>query len=167
MAVIFVDFTDNDGVVWKINPERVVSIRVSPTVAGKNVIDLQDGTHLLSPTQSLATTTAVFASPTPKYARISLTALGDTTLVAAVPGKKIRLVGYSLTSQLANAAVTFRFKSGAVTILGGHLELDGIFPITYTGNSFEGVLETAVGEALVANLSAAKAVEGHLTYVEV
>lgn len=59
MAVIFVDFTDNDGTVWKINPAQVISITGS-TVAGKQSIVLQDGTRLLSQTKTLAEVEAIF-----------------------------------------------------------------------------------------------------------
>lgn len=59
MAVVFVDFTDNDGVAWKINPAQVISITGS-TVAGKQSIVLQDGTRLLSQTKTLAEVEAIF-----------------------------------------------------------------------------------------------------------
>lgn len=59
MAVVFVDFTDNDGVSWKINPAQVISITGSK-VAGKQSIVLQDGTRLLSQTKTLAEVEAIF-----------------------------------------------------------------------------------------------------------
>lgn len=104
---------------------------------------------------------------TPKFARLNLSASGDTTVVAAVPSKKIRVLNYFVTTQTANAAVTVAFKSGSSTILGEIREIDGLYPAAMPGNLLGPLFETAAGEALVVNLSAAKVVSGHLTYVEV
>lgn len=102
-----------------------------------------------------------------KFVRVNLSASGDTTVVPAVVGKKIRVLGYNITSQTANAPVDVEFKSGAVTVLGTFKELDGLTPALFSGSLLGAAFETAVGEALVFNLSIAKVVEGHLTYIEV
>lgn len=99
------------------------------------------------------------------FATISTSASGDTTLVAAQPGRKIRVVSYTV---IAAGDVSVKFKSGSTDITGA-------MPLTTNGGAapsgsglapsgFAGLFETASGEALVINLSAAVAVGGHLTY---
>lgn len=102
-----------------------------------------------------------------KFARINLALLGDTTVVAAVPGKKIQVLSYMVTTTAANAAVRLQFKSGAVTVLGEVEDIDGAYPVPMAGSILGPLFETAAGEALVLNLSAIKVVKGHLSYVEV
>lgn len=59
----FVEFTDNDGVVWRVNPEQVISIRLSG-VTSRYYVELQNGVRLLSPESTLSEVTAIF-SPEP------------------------------------------------------------------------------------------------------
>lgn len=105
--------------------------------------------------------------PTPKFLHLSVVLLGSTTIVAAVPGKKIRVLGYMVTTQTANAAVTVQFRSGLLTPLAEITDIDGNLFAGYAGTLDAPAFETAVGEALVVNLSTVKIVTGHLTYVEV
>lgn len=98
----------------------------------------------------------------PKRAVISAAASGDNTVVAAVPNKSIRVIDYSAISA---GTVTTKWRSGST-------DISGPMPLVAnsqarTDNTATGVLETVPGQALVLNLSAAIAVGGHLTYVEV
>lgn len=95
---------------------------------------------------------------TPKFAVISASASGDTPIVAAVTGKKIRVLSYMVSK---SDAVNMKFRSGTTDITG--LLYNGAAP------SFSpvGHFETAAGAALNINLSGAVAVGGHLVYVEV
>lgn len=99
------------------------------------------------------------------YAAISASSSGDNTIVAAVTGKKIRVQNYTI---LAAGAVSITWKSGS-TAISGAMPLaanGGMAPSagTATATGLDGVLQTAGGEALVLNLSAAVAVGGHIRY---
>jgi len=101
-----------------------------------------------------------------KYAAISASSSGDNTIVAAVTGQKIVLVSYVV---VAAGDVSVTWKSGASTSLSGAMALaanggaaPGAGPLTPAGVA--GLLETAGGEALVLNLSAAVSVGGHIAY---
>lgn len=97
-----------------------------------------------------------------KFARINC-ASGDTTVVAAVTGRKIRVVGITFSCA---AAVGVSFKSNS-TVLLGPMPFDtngGMDSYRGTGGLF---CETAVGEALVMTLSGTVAVQGGLMYQEV
>lgn len=104
----------------------------------------------------------------PKFAAIGVAASGDNTLVAAISGKKIRVLAISL---IAAGAVNLYLTSagGGAVIFGGStnkvgLAANGGFVLPY---SPAGWFETAAGQALVANLSAAVAVAGVVVYAEV
>lgn len=101
-----------------------------------------------------------------KYAAVSISASGDNTIVAAVPGQKIVLLSYAI---IAAGAVSVTWKSGASTSLSGAMPLaanGGAAPSAgpLAPGAIVGLMETAAGEALVINLSAAVAVGGHITY---
>ncbi len=100
---------------------------------------------------------------TPKYASISASAAGDNSLVAAVAGKKIRILKYTIVASAGTAA---KFRSSSGTDLTGPMPLGANSGI---GGAFcpVGLFESVAGEGLVLNLSAAVPVSGHLTYVEV
>jgi hypothetical protein len=99
-----------------------------------------------------------------KKAKIDAATSGNNTLVAAVTGKKIRVLSLFLVSA---GATTVTFQSGA-----GGTGLTGAIT-TAAGTGFvlphnpEGWFETAEGALLNAALSAAIQVSGSLTYVEV
>lgn len=100
-----------------------------------------------------------------QYASISVTAAGDNTVVAAVAGRKIRVLGVFLVA--SGGANTVRFESGAGgTALTGAMDLasDGQFAPGYNPL---GWFETAAGALLNLELSAGTLVAGALTYVEV
>lgn len=103
-------------------------------------------------------------SLTPKFAAISASSSGDNTLVAAVSGKKIRVISCML---IASAAVTVRFEDGAGgTALTGQMDLaanaGAVMPQAELG-WFEGSSNTLLN----LELSSAVQVSGCLVYVEV
>jgi hypothetical protein len=97
-------------------------------------------------------------------AAVAAAGIGDNTLVAAVAGKKIRVHAYELS---ASAAVNAKFKSGASTDLTGlmYAAAAGAFGDAQDRpGDTDGLFETAAGQALVLNLSAAIAVGGWVDY---
>lgn len=102
-----------------------------------------------------------------EFAAISGATGGNNTLVAAVSGKKIRVLSYVI---VADSAVDVRFEDGADgTALSGQMKLgtstdSGGIAAPYTPR---GHFETSAGTLLNMELSAAVQVSGHLTYVEV
>ena len=100
-----------------------------------------------------------------KYAAIDAATSGDNTLVAAVTGKKIRLI--SMFAIMTGTAVTIRFESGAGgTALTGQMtpSQGGGFVLPYNPG---GWFETAAGSLLNLELGGAQSVDGCLTYVEI
>lgn len=99
------------------------------------------------------------------FASISTSASGDTTIIAAQPGRKIRVLNYTV---IAAGDVSIRWKSGSTNITGAMALATngGAAPsgAAQSPSGHIGLFETAVGEALVLNLSAAIAVGGHLAY---
>jgi hypothetical protein len=98
-----------------------------------------------------------------KYASVAVAASGDNTLVTAVDQKKIRLLSATL---VAAGTVAVQFKSGAATDLSGAMTLvaNNILPLA---PCTWGHLETAEGEDLVLELSAAIGVNGLISYLEI
>jgi hypothetical protein len=104
-------------------------------------------------------------SLTPKFAAISASTSGDNTIVAAVTGKKIRVLAYNL---MGAGAVNARFQTAAA---GAYLT--GLKYIAAAGGGISaafnpvGWFETAAGDLLNLELSGAVAVGGEIVYVEV
>ena len=99
-----------------------------------------------------------------KFAVIDAATSGDNTLVAAVTGKKIRVLSLFL---VASAAVTVRFESGAGgTALTGQMSLaaNGVLSLPFNE---QGHFETAAAALLNLELNGATSVDGALTYQEV
>lgn len=101
---------------------------------------------------------------TPKFAAISASSSGNNTLIAAVSGKKIRVLRWHLS---ANGVVNAKFTDGA-----GGSDLTGPHYLTQYGGFGAafcpvGHFETTANTSLVLNLSGAVAVGGNITYVEV
>lgn len=97
-----------------------------------------------------------------KKAVISLAATG--TVVAAVTGKKIRVLAYTI---VGGGTATVTFKSGAAgTALTGAMSLvvNSVLSVPYCE---AGHFETAASALLELSLGASVAMAGHLTYVEV
>lgn len=101
---------------------------------------------------------------TPKFATISASTSGNNTLIAAVTGKKIRVLAVAF---MANGTVNAKFQTGA-----GGTDLTGLFyMVANTGAALPynpaGWFETGTAALLNLNLSAAIAVGGCITYIEV
>jgi hypothetical protein len=113
-------------------------------------------------------TSTVYAGSTaltPSFAPIVASASGATTLVAAVSGKRIRVLALTLTG---NGAVNIKLQSHVTPT-----DLSGLFYMAAQGDGLVlpfspvGWCQTVAGEALDINLSAAVAVGGMLVYVAV
>ena len=103
-----------------------------------------------------------------KFAKIDASASGNNEIVAAVTGKRIRVVGYTI---IATGTVTVKWRSASTDLSGGMaLAANGgttpSVSVLSPAGMF-GVFQTEPGEALNLNLSGAVAVGGHLVYVEV
>ena len=101
------------------------------------------------------------AAENPLYAVIDDASSGDNTIVAAVPGAKIRVLAVFL---MAADAVTVRFESGAGgTALTGQMNVaaNGGFVLPYNP---AGWCETGVGALLNIELGGAVSVDGCLVY---
>lgn len=101
---------------------------------------------------------------TPKYSAIALSATGNTTQIAAVTSKKIRVLAASF---IANGAVNIKFQTGT-----GGTDLTGLYYLVANAGAVlpfnpAGWFETGSGVLLNANLSAAIAIGGTITYIEV
>ncbi len=132
-----------------------------------NTNPLPAGTSLIGAVISSLTTGAIYngvTALTPQFAPISASASGDNTVVAAVAGKKIRVLKYTI---LANGTVAVKFRSPSVADLTGLMTLGTNSGV---GGAFcpIGLFETAAGDPLIVNLSGGTGgVAGHLTYVQV
>lgn len=97
-----------------------------------------------------------------KFAKIAAASSGANEVVAAVTGKKIRVLGYLLSSA---GTVNAKWQSASTDLTGLHYTVANVqVPVAF---SPVGHFETASGEALNLNLSGAVAVGGYLVYVEV
>ena len=98
------------------------------------------------------------------YGVINTASSGDTTIVPAIAGMRIRVVGY--TAFAAGAVVAWKSAS---TALSGPMTIGGSGGLSVAQNqtteqSEFGIIQTAPGEALVLGLSAAVQVGGHINY---
>jgi hypothetical protein len=101
-----------------------------------------------------------------KFAAISAASSGSNEIVAAVAGKRIKVLAYTVISA-GSVSMTWRSASTAIS---------GAMPLAANGGAAPSggsvsplgnmpLLQTEVGEALNINLSSAVGVYGHLTYV--
>lgn len=95
-----------------------------------------------------------------QFARVNASTDGDNTVVAAVAAKKIRVLGYNLTSRTAGLLTIRSAAAGAIL---AELDLVADTPVPYSGPA--PAFETAAGELLNFNVAAGVDVVGHLTYV--
>jgi hypothetical protein len=103
-------------------------------------------------------------SSVPKYAPIDVATSGNNTLVAAVSGKRIRVLAAILISA---GSVNVRFESGADgAALSGQMALTANSGFTMPYNP-AGWFESVAGALLNLELSAAVSVDGFLVYAEV
>lgn len=102
---------------------------------------------------------------TVKRVAIDYAASGNNEIVAAVPGKIIRVINLAIHS---GGTVLVRFESGAGgTALTGQMAFNGVVSSLVPGESMQGHFQTVVGESLNMELSAAISVDGWLCYQEV
>lgn len=100
----------------------------------------------------------------PKYAAISASSSGDNTLVAAVSGKKIRVLACVLMSA-GTVTATFKSANGGTSISGAYpfiAQAGLVMPF-----SEGGWMETVAGQLLNLSLNGAVAVTGNLVYQEI
>jgi hypothetical protein len=98
---------------------------------------------------------------------VNTAASGDTTVVAAVTGKKIRVKSFRLANGVATGN-NVKFRSGTtdlMTALPLPLLAGGVIGIEDDGDDpGDFLFETVAGALLAINLSAATAVSGVLVY---
>lgn len=102
-----------------------------------------------------------------KYAVVNATADGDNEIIAAVAGKKIRVLSYVLTgASVGGGTVTLQDTAGTPV---AHLKLavanNGGF--VYVGDWNLPAFETASGEGLEVNNPSGSDTFGRMTYLEV
>lgn len=102
------------------------------------------------------------ASVEVKFAVINAGSSGQNTIVTAVSGKSIRLLSYGLVS---TGTVNVEWRTGTTTPLSGAMNFVANGGISLASPT--GLMQTTDGAALTMNLSAATAVDGHISYIEV
>ena len=98
-----------------------------------------------------------------KYAFLDATDSGDTELVAAVTGKKIRVLRCIF---IATTAVTAKLRSATTPITAG-FPLGATAGFVMSSDDSYGWCETVAGQALNVNLGAAVATGVNVVYEEV
>ena len=110
---------------------------------------------------TVANSPLIVAHSTVLYAPINATNSGNTQVVGAVSGKRIRVIAFAV---VANATVNIKFQSGTTDITGSMRIVEGGgIAHAYDG----GLFQTAVGQALNINLSANATVGGYVVYREI
>jgi hypothetical protein len=129
---------------------------------------LAAGTNLIGKTAAGIDSSTIYNGTTEMTPKFNTTraasSSGDTTIVAAVASKKIRVLNYLLS---VGGAVNVKFKSATAGDISGLKYFDAAGAGAAAPYTPVGHFETTAGEALVINLSAAVAVGIDLTYVEV
>jgi hypothetical protein len=126
---------------------------------------LPAGTNLIGQVSASGETGTLYngtAALTPQFAIIAASISGATTIVAAVGGKRVRVLRWRLS---ANGIVNVKWQS--------HIAPTDISGLSYctqykdAGGGYcpLGHFQSVLGEALDLNLSAGVAVSGELTYV--
>ena len=142
------------------------AVGVGNPVPVATVAPLPSGSNTIGAVLAHQTTGVVFngsTAITPKFAAISASLSGDNPIVAAVAGKRIRVLKYTIVT---SGAVLTRFRTSSGADLTGAMSLAANSGV---GGAFcpVGLFETEVGDALNLSLSSAVGVAGHLTYIEV
>ena len=100
-----------------------------------------------------------------KYAMVEAAADGANELVAAVASKKIVVIGYVLSVDVAGV-ITVQDDTGTpVELAKLSLATDGV--ASYSGGINAPAFETSVGKALDLDNPAGTDTFGHVTYIEV
>ena len=111
-----------------------------------------------------ASSSPATASVQVKYAKIDAATSGNNTIVAAVSGKKIRVLSLFY---LASGTVTCTWQTAA----GGTALTGGLQHTAQTGAVLpfneDGWFETVAGDLLNLSLNSATSVDGALSYIEV
>lgn len=152
----------NTATVTTAGAVKVDGSAVTQPVSG--TVALGAGTALIGSMAQAAQLGALYSGTTlltSKFAPIAASASGATTIVAAVAGKAIYVVRYSLS---ANGTVNVNLQSHTTTSTATGLHYLVQYMPAGGGYCPCGIFATAVGEALDINLSAAIAVGGELTY---
>lgn len=150
----------------------VAMVSVVSVAAANNFVSLRDGAGnpaviVADPSDPLGMRNwdgTLLGGKTLKFATIATSSSGATAIVAAVTGKKIKVIGVWLSS---NGTVNVKWQSASTDITGLAYLLQGNGYVLPTGSP--GVahwFETASGEALNINLSATVAVGGSIVYYE-
>ena|SRR5437867_907857 len=99
------------------------------------------------------------------YAFANPASIGDNQIVAAVPNKRIRVLAYTLSNQVATANnVKFRSAANDKTSLKTLPANTAVSILSRGGDVFAPAFECNVGEALNLNLSAGTSVGIDVTY---
>ena len=126
-------------------------------VGGQPIAVSQSGSWSVTVTNSPLTV----QYDTANFSTINATAGGDTTIVPAVSGKRIRVIAYTV---VASASVNIKFRSGTTDITGTMRVVEG----GGIAHAFDaGLFQTNVGQPLVINLSTNATVGGYVVYREV
>jgi len=91
--------------------------------------------------------------------------VGDNTLVAGLPGRRIAVVSYMLVGAEAVGTFTVQWKSGTVPLSGPMVMVDGA-PLALAAGLGMALLLTNIGEALILTRVGGASVRGHLWYVQ-
>jgi hypothetical protein len=98
---------------------------------------------------------------------VNTAAAGDTTVVAAVTGKKIRVKAFQIANQVATAQAV-KLRSGTTDLFAAlALPLAIGLPLDAADDGDgpdDFLVETAAGALLAVNLSAATAITGTIVY---
>lgn len=124
-------------------------------------VDMFGNYKVLSPDVSIPVDTDdayALAEDNPKFAVITATS-GAPTVVAAITGRKIRVLEYVFTSTTAQGV---KWQSGS-TDLSGNITIDANGGISAKNEL--GLVETAAGEALKLTPDGAGTINGHIVYV--
>ena len=95
-------------------------------------------------------------------AKVAASTAGDNQVVAAQTGKKVRVYRFSLFNGAATAQ-SAKWRSGTTDLTGLMYSAAALGPFA-SDRSDEFLFETAAGEALNLNLTAATAVGGYVIY---
>lgn len=124
------------------------------------------GTALIGKVSGSQETSTVYngtTALTPKFAVVSESSSGNNEVVAAVTGKKIRVLAWDVSP---SDTVNFKWRSASTDITGLYYAANAGNGVARAFNPV-GYFETASDEALNINLSGAVAVGGSVVYVEV
>lgn len=108
----------------------------------------------------------LYASQNPDIQTVTGTVSVDTDIVAAIDGKKIKVLAYSLTTTSSNAN-TITFKSGASTNLWAvklQSPADVVTGANLSTQAPSYIFSTKVGEKLTLDVSSAEEITYSVTY---